>query len=48
MPPLISGWTDIDNRTLQTNMRLGAVLAFVAGAANAGGGFWQSGPTPRT
>lgn len=31
------GWTDIDNRTLQTNARLGAVLAFVAGATNAGG-----------
>jgi uncharacterized membrane protein YoaK (UPF0700 family) len=31
------GWTDIDNRTLQTNSRLGAVLAFVAGAINAGG-----------
>ena len=31
------GWTDIDNRTLQTNARLGAVLAFVAGAINAGG-----------
>jgi uncharacterized membrane protein YoaK (UPF0700 family) len=37
MHPLIFGWTDIDNRTLQTNMRLGAVLAFVAGATNAGG-----------
>lgn len=37
MHPLIHGWTDIDNRTLQTNTRLGAVLAFVAGAANAGG-----------
>lgn len=31
------GWTDIENRTLQTNTRLGAVLAFVAGAINAGG-----------
>lgn len=29
-------WTDV-RRTPQTNMRLGAVLAFVAGAANAGG-----------
>ncbi|MBC7647889.1 MAG: DUF1275 domain-containing protein [Vitreoscilla sp.] len=37
MHPLIHGWTDIDNRTLQTNTRLGAVLAFVAGATNAGG-----------
>ncbi|NQW93932.1 MAG: DUF1275 family protein, partial [Polaromonas sp.] len=37
MHSLIHGWTDIDNRTLQTNKRLGAVLAFVAGAANAGG-----------
>ena len=37
MRPLIHGWTDIDNRTLQTNTRLGAVLAFVAGATNAGG-----------
>lgn len=31
------GWTDVDNRTHQTNTRLGAVLAFVAGATNAGG-----------
>lgn len=30
-------WTDVDNRTHQTNTRLGAVLAFVAGAINAGG-----------
>jgi uncharacterized membrane protein YoaK (UPF0700 family) len=37
MHPLIHGWTDINNRTLQTNTRLGAVLAFVAGATNAGG-----------
>jgi uncharacterized membrane protein YoaK (UPF0700 family) len=37
MPSLIHGLTDIDNRTLQTNTRLGAVLAFVAGATNAGG-----------
>lgn len=37
MHPQIHGWTDIDNRTLQTNTRLGAVLAFVAGATNAGG-----------
>lgn len=36
MHPL-HGWTDIENRTLQTNTRLGAVLAFVAGAINAGG-----------
>ncbi len=32
----IHGWTDVD-RTTQANVRLGAVLAFVAGAANAGG-----------
>ena len=31
------GWTEVDNRTHQTNTRLGAVLAFVAGAINAGG-----------
>ena len=37
MHPLIHGWTDINNRTSQTNTRLGAVLAFVAGATNAGG-----------
>ncbi len=37
MHPLIHGWTDIDNRTLKANARLGAVLAFVAGAINAGG-----------
>lgn len=37
MHPLIRGWTDINNRTVHTNTRLGAVLAFVAGAANAGG-----------
>ncbi len=37
MHPLIHGWTDINNRALQTNTRLGAVLAFVAGATNAGG-----------
>ena len=37
MHPLIHGWTDIDNRTLQNNARLDAVLAFVAGATNAGG-----------
>ncbi|MGB4114965.1 MAG: YoaK family protein [Polaromonas sp.] len=37
MHPLIHGWTDINNRTVQTNTRLGAVLAFVAGATNAGG-----------
>ncbi len=34
--PLIRGWTDV-NRTTRTNVRLGAVLALVAGAANAGG-----------
>lgn len=32
----IRGWTDVD-RTTQANVRLGAVLAFVAGATNAGG-----------
>lgn len=32
----IRGWTDVD-RTIQANVRLGAVLSFVAGAANAGG-----------
>ena len=37
MHPNIHGWLDVNNRTLQTNTRLGAVLAFVAGAANAGG-----------
>ena len=37
MHPSIRGWIDVNNRSLQTNARLGAVLAFVAGAANAGG-----------
>ena len=37
MHPNIRGWIDVNNRSLQTNMRLGAVLAFVAGATNAGG-----------
>ena len=32
----IRGWADVD-RTTQANVRLGAMLAFVAGAANAGG-----------
>lgn len=32
----IRGWTDVD-RTTQANVRLGAFLAFVAGATNAGG-----------
>jgi uncharacterized membrane protein YoaK (UPF0700 family) len=32
----IRGWTDVD-RSTRANVRLGAVLAFVAGAANAGG-----------
>ena len=32
----IHGWTDVD-RTTRTNVRLGAALSFVAGAANAGG-----------
>jgi uncharacterized membrane protein YoaK (UPF0700 family) len=36
MLPLIRGWTHAQ-RTPETNRRLGAVLAFVAGAANAGG-----------
>lgn len=36
MIPLIRGWTDL-NRTTQANTRLGVTLAFVAGAANAGG-----------
>lgn len=33
---LIRNWTAVD-RTRQTNLRLGTTLAFVAGAANAGG-----------
>lgn len=33
---LIRGWTDVD-RTPGANVRLGAVLCFIAGAANAGG-----------
>ena len=37
MHPTLHGWIDINNRTVQTNTRLGAVLAFVAGATNAGG-----------
>ena len=32
----IRGWADVD-RTTQVNVRLGATLAFVAGATNAGG-----------
>lgn len=36
MLPLVRGWTDV-RRTPQSNLRLGAALAFVAGAANAGG-----------
>jgi uncharacterized membrane protein YoaK (UPF0700 family) len=36
MLPIIRGWTDAQ-RTPRTNLRLGATLAFVAGAANAGG-----------
>jgi uncharacterized membrane protein YoaK (UPF0700 family) len=36
MFPGIRGWTDVD-RTHPANVKLGAVLAFVAGAANAGG-----------
>jgi uncharacterized membrane protein YoaK (UPF0700 family) len=37
MHATIHGWIDVNNRSLQTNTRLGAVLAFVAGATNAGG-----------
>ena len=37
MHPNIHGWLDVNNRSLQTNTRLGAVLAYVAGATNAGG-----------
>jgi len=37
MNPNIHGWLDVNNRSHQTNTRLGAVLAFVAGATNAGG-----------
>jgi uncharacterized membrane protein YoaK (UPF0700 family) len=37
MPHSIRGWLDVNNRSQQTNTRLGAVLAFVAGATNAGG-----------
>jgi len=36
MFPLIHGWTDVA-RTARANRRLGAVLAFIAGATNAGG-----------
>jgi uncharacterized membrane protein YoaK (UPF0700 family) len=36
MLPIVRGWTDVQ-RTPQSNLRLGAVLAFVAGATNAGG-----------
>ena len=36
MLPIIRGWTDVQ-RTPQSNLSLGAVLAFVAGATNAGG-----------
>lgn len=36
MIPFIRGWTSVD-RTSETNLRLGAVLSFVAGATNAGG-----------
>jgi uncharacterized membrane protein YoaK (UPF0700 family) len=36
MLPFARGWTDV-LRTPQRNLRLGAVLAFVAGATNAGG-----------
>ena len=37
MQPNTPGWIDVNTRSLQTNTRLGAVLAFVAGATNAGG-----------
>jgi uncharacterized membrane protein YoaK (UPF0700 family) len=36
MFPMIRGWTSV-TRSSQANMRLGAVLSFIAGAANAGG-----------
>ena len=36
MFPLIRGWTDVQ-RSPETNLRLGLVLTFVAGATNAGG-----------
>ena len=36
MLPGLRGWTDLQ-RTPRTNLRLGALLAFVAGATNAGG-----------
>ncbi len=36
MFPLIRGWTDVQ-RSPETNLRLGLVLSFVAGATNAGG-----------
>lgn len=36
MFPSIRGWTDVE-RSHPANVKLGAVLAFVAGAANAGG-----------
>ena len=36
MFPLIRGWLAVD-RSTQANLRLGATLCFVAGAANAGG-----------
>lgn len=36
MLPALRGWTDLQ-RTPRTNLRLGAMLAFVAGATNAGG-----------
>ena len=36
MLPIIQGWTDVQ-RTPQADRRLGATLAFVAGATNAGG-----------
>ncbi len=36
MFPLIHGWTSVA-RSSQANIRLGAVLSFIAGAANAGG-----------
>jgi uncharacterized membrane protein YoaK (UPF0700 family) len=36
MLPGLRGWTDLQ-RTPQSNLRLGALLAFIAGATNAGG-----------
>ena len=37
MSPNTHGWIDVNHRSPKANTRLGAVLAFVAGATNAGG-----------